>query len=122
MHQLSYEWDFGDGSPISTQQNPTHTFSSAVGTGTQNFTVTLTVEASNGCQDTYVSGILVKRIPDVELTDPISSFTNCSGDPTLDLSVFDAGTTTGNTNYTIDWGDGTPDWTGGTSPQGVNDL
>jgi gliding motility-associated-like protein len=118
----TYEWDFGDGSPISTQQNPTHTFSSAIGTGTQNFTVTLTVEASNGCVDTYVSGILVKRIPDVELTDPISSFTNCSGDPTFSLSVFDAGTTTGNTNYTIDWGDGTPDWTGSASPQGVNHV
>ncbi|MBX7051261.1 MAG: PKD domain-containing protein [Flavobacteriales bacterium] len=118
----TYEWDFGDGSPISTQQNPTHTFSSAVGTGTQNFTVTLTVTAANGCEDTYVSGILVKRIPDVELTDPISSFTNCSGDPTFSLSVFDAGTTTGNTNYTIDWGDGSSDWTGSSSPQGVNHV
>jgi gliding motility-associated-like protein len=115
-----YTWDFGDGSPTSNAQNPTHTFSSAIGTGNQNFTVTLTVEAANGCIDTYVAGVLIKRIPDVELTDPISNFTNCSGDPTFTTTVFDAGTTTGNSNYTIVWGDGSANWTGATAPSGVS--
>ncbi|MCF8371856.1 MAG: PKD domain-containing protein [Bacteroidales bacterium] len=41
---LSYEWDFGDGSPISTATNPAHTY-----TGFQNYTVTLNVTDQNGC-------------------------------------------------------------------------
>jgi PKD repeat protein len=40
---LSFEWDFGDGSPASSVTNPSHTFRF---TGT--FTVTLTVSNSLG--------------------------------------------------------------------------
>ena len=39
---LSYEWDFGDGSPISNQANPSHVFSAPAGVPTA-YTVTLTV-------------------------------------------------------------------------------
>ena len=42
---LSWSWDFGDGSPISTVQNPTHTFP-ALGTYTVELTV---VDAVTGC-------------------------------------------------------------------------
>jgi subtilisin family serine protease len=38
-----YSWNFGDGSPISNETNPTHVFN-----GDGNFTVTLTVTATNG--------------------------------------------------------------------------
>ncbi|MFM9985793.1 MAG: PKD domain-containing protein [Flavobacteriales bacterium] len=115
-----YTWDFGDGSPTSNAQNPTHTFSSAVGTGNASFTVTLTVEAQNGCTDTHTVTVTVRRIPDIELTDPITNFTQCSGDPTFALTVFDASTPATNTSYTINWGDATPNWTGATSPQGIS--
>lgn len=34
----SYKWDFGDGSPVSTEPNPTHTYETA-----GNYTVKLSV-------------------------------------------------------------------------------
>jgi PKD repeat protein len=46
---LNYQWNFGDGSPISTEQNPSHLFSSP---GV--FTITLTVTDSNGDVDVVV--------------------------------------------------------------------
>jgi glucose/arabinose dehydrogenase len=39
---LTYRWDFGDGSPLSTAANPTHTFSASNGVPTR-YVVTLTV-------------------------------------------------------------------------------
>jgi gliding motility-associated-like protein len=42
-----WTWDFGDGSAISTQQNPVHTYATA---GT--YTITLSVETANGCKST----------------------------------------------------------------------
>jgi glucose/arabinose dehydrogenase len=39
---LTYRWDFGDGTAIGTQMNPSHTFNAPVGVPTP-FTVTLTV-------------------------------------------------------------------------------
>ncbi|MFN0032668.1 MAG: PKD domain-containing protein [Flavobacteriales bacterium] len=114
-----YEWNFGDGTPVVTTTNATHTFSTAVGTGTQTFTVTLTVEAANGCTDTHTVNVTVNRIPDIELSDPITSFTQCSGDPTFPITVFDESTPATNSSYTIVWGDATPNWTGATSPEGV---
>jgi PKD repeat protein len=44
-----YEWDFGDGSTISTEQNPSHTYENA---GT--YSMSLTVTGSNGTKDTKV--------------------------------------------------------------------
>jgi len=46
---VSYVWNFGDGTPTSTQPNPSHTYA-AVGS----YTVTLTVTAANGCSNTIV--------------------------------------------------------------------
>jgi gliding motility-associated-like protein len=46
---LTYAWNFGDGSPTSTQQNPSHIY-----TGVGNFTVRLIVTDVNGCKDTLI--------------------------------------------------------------------
>jgi gliding motility-associated-like protein len=116
----TYEWDFGDGSPISTLTSPSHTFSTATGTGNANYTVTLTVTGANSCEDIFTASVAVRRIPDINLTDPISSFTQCSGAGTFTMSVFEEVTNTGATNFSIDWGDGTPGWSGATSPAGVS--
>ncbi|TKC10644.1 PKD domain-containing protein [Pedobacter polaris] len=40
----AWQWDFGDGTPISTEQNPKHIFNT-----TGNITVKLSVSAENGC-------------------------------------------------------------------------
>lgn len=40
----TYAWNFGDGSPINTNQNPTHTYATA-----GPFTVTLTITSASGC-------------------------------------------------------------------------
>lgn len=116
----TYEWNFGDGSPISTLTNPSHTFTTAVGTGNASFTVTLTVTGANGCEDSFSTTVNVKRVPDINLTDPISSFTNCSGDPSFSLTVFEEVASTGATSFSIDWGDGTPGWSGAGAPAGLS--
>jgi hypothetical protein len=51
----SWEWDFGDGSPVSTQQNPTHTF---VSLGT--FTVRLIADDGQ-CRDTTTTQVEVNN-------------------------------------------------------------
>ncbi|MEQ8910587.1 MAG: PKD domain-containing protein, partial [Vicingaceae bacterium] len=49
---LSYTWDFGDGSPTSSQTNPSHTF-----TGIGPFTVSLTASSGPGCDSTFVQQV-----------------------------------------------------------------
>ena len=53
-----WNWNFGDGSPISTVQNPTHPYS----TGGP-YTVTLAVVSTNGCVDTLSQVINVYYQP-----------------------------------------------------------
>ena len=43
---VAYEWDFGDGSPVSTEPNPTHTYAEA-----KPYTATLTVTYADGSKD-----------------------------------------------------------------------
>lgn len=52
----TYSWDFGDGSPASTQQNPTHTYA-ANGTYTVCLTVTNAGGSDTQCQPVLVDGI-----------------------------------------------------------------
>lgn len=56
----SYQWDFGDGSPIATTATPSHTYNSQ---GT--YTVTLTITTSTGCTETLSipSAVRVGTIP-----------------------------------------------------------
>ncbi len=72
---VSYQWDFDDGSPISTAVNPNHTFTLP---GT--YTVTLTVTVSNGVislSDTAEIDIIVTQtatntpVPPVETNTPV---------------------------------------------------
>ncbi|QEC42973.1 gliding motility-associated-like protein [Pseudobacter ginsenosidimutans] len=73
---ITYEWDFGDGSPKSTDANPTHTY-----TSTGAFTVTLTARNGSNCVSTYTtpsnSRVFVGK-PQPAITAPSSVCANTS--------------------------------------------
>lgn len=52
--QPTYQWDFGDGSPLSTQQNPSKTYTAM---GTYNWRLTTTVSSGGTNIDTVVGGV-----------------------------------------------------------------
>lgn len=58
---LTYEWNFGDGSPVSTVANPTHAY---VAAGI--YTVTLHVTNSDGCDNTKSMDITIHELPPVD--------------------------------------------------------
>ena len=122
---LTYSWNFGDpasgGSNTSTLANPTHLFQT-FGTGTQSFTVTLVVTNAAGCTASTNQTITVTRAPDPLLIDVNNSFKNCGGG-NFDMQVFDGTATGAISNYTIQWGDGSPDFSSGSFPGGgVNHM
>ncbi len=71
----SWAWDFGDGSPVSTSQNPNHCYLNA---GIYN--VTLTVSTSTGCSGTIVMPNYIQAY-----VNPIAVFT-ASPQPTTELN------------------------------------
>ncbi len=88
----SWSWDFGDGSAISTQQNPQHTYS---GGGT--YTAVLTV--SDGvCTSSLSQNVVVTTAPTVGFS---SSASICGS-----LNVQFTNTTTGANAYSWNFGDG----------------
>jgi glucose/arabinose dehydrogenase len=67
---LRYRWDFGDGSMVSTQANPSHTFTAPSGVPTS-FPVTLTVtDASNATAQATVLISANNTPPSVVITSP----------------------------------------------------
>lgn len=123
-NNCTYEWNFGDPASgpanTSTAFSPQHTFQ-AFGNGSQSFTVTLTVTGPGPgfCEDTHTMNVTVNSVPNPELTDPITGFAQCSGDLAFPVQVFDSSTPATNSSYSINWGDGSPVWTGTTSPQAI---
>lgn len=95
---VSWEWDFGDGT-TSTQQNPTHTYSS----GGQ-FNVTLRVRNSFGCTRT------ISRIKYIKLNEGVDadfSFNNPgSCQPPTTVNFTNLSTGTGTLSYQWSFGDG----------------
>ena len=78
----SWLWDFGDGSPTSPSQNPSHVYATA---GTYN--VTLTVTTDSGCISDPIANIVVTIdnrpeagfiVPDVCINDVATPFTDTS--------------------------------------------
>jgi len=94
----SWDWDFGDGSNHSSQQNPSHTY---LFPGTYN--VTLIVVNSNGCSNAVTKFIQVMQPPDAEF---VTSTQNCASSPVYftDQSFASQGYIT---QWTWDFGDGT---------------
>ncbi len=95
----SWYWDFGDplsgNTNTSTYQNPTHVFSSP-----GDYTVTLIVTNTQGCDDTITHDLSVSDAPDVSFT--MSSDTLCAN-----TQVSFAGTSTAQiSTWYWDFGDG----------------
>ncbi len=92
----AWTWNFGDGSPISNVQNPLHNYNS-IGT----YSVSLTVTASNGCNNSLVKNVTIKPSPVADFTAPVAcpgvqfSFNN--------ITLFPSGSIN---SYTWDFGDG----------------
>lgn len=94
----SWSWDFGDGTPASSQQNPSHTYAAA---GT--YTVKLTVASALGCQSTVAQQqVTVNPLPTANFTP--SAPACVTRDLTFtDNSIANVGTLT---KWTWNFGDG----------------
>jgi len=73
VYDLSYFWDFGDGS-TSTDKEPTHTYNTA-----GNYTITLIISNACQCADTVTTTIQVVNTPGPEIT-TLCIGTVCQGD------------------------------------------
>lgn len=121
---LTFTWNFGDPASgtnnTATGNTPKHMFT-ATGSGTTTYTVTLTSTNTAGCTSSSTQSVTVSNRPDASLTDQnlFSPFNNCSfassTNQIYDITVENTSSTlAANANYTINWGDGTPNFTGAT--------
>ncbi len=95
--QLSYLWDFGDGS-TATQRNPNHTYSSG-----GIFTVTLTVTDPGGLSDAGTTTATVNRPP---VANPNGPYTANLGQPIAFSSAGSSDPDGDTLTYRWDFGDG----------------
>lgn len=93
----TFQWDFGDGSAVSTQNSPIHLFSNTT-PFIQFYTTTLVVYSANGCTDTTSQQITAFPEPDFIITPSVD--TGCHA-----LSV-SFSPSNGGVIYNWDFGDG----------------
>ncbi|MDP4292289.1 MAG: PKD domain-containing protein, partial [Bacteroidota bacterium] len=125
ISDLSFDWDFGDGKPITNGQNVSHGFPVTPGsTHTQSFgspelpfhvVLTVTQISVNKVVATVTKDVIVRPAPIPILVDainPLKPFDNCASNPTVQNPNYtvtvnnqsqDVNTISG---YQIDWGDG----------------
>ena len=73
---VSYQWNFGDGQPFSTEASPSHQYS-----GAKDYTVTLTVKDDVGCASAISRTITVNENPATPvITFPRGGEVFCEGD------------------------------------------
>ena len=97
---VNWTWDFGDGSPSSSQnnaQNPTHAYALP-----GSYPVTLTVVTDNGCEATLTRNVTVEPVPnaDFEFTNVCEGFSSVYTDKS---SILGGGTIV---DYVWKFGDG----------------
>ncbi|MFN5416799.1 MAG: PKD domain-containing protein [Flavobacteriia bacterium] len=119
---LTFQWNFGNTASgvnnTSTNLNPIHEFISNGG-ATETFDVQLVATDVNGCTDTIVKTVTVRQTPGANLIDPNNGFRNCDGNA-FNMNVFDITPTLPPdvTNYTIQWGDGSANFSANSFPGG----
>ncbi|MBU6204485.1 MAG: hypothetical protein KJS45_03800, partial [Bacteroidetes bacterium] len=120
---LTYSWNFGNTASgvqnTSTQANPSHTFIAPNGGSNSSFTVLLTVTSTNGCTASSSQTVTVRQLPQASIQDfsDNSPFVNCGSSGQFNLPIDNNSTTVStNTNYQINWGDGTPNYSSPTLP------
>lgn len=110
---FSYKWDFGDGTTAAIN-NPNHVFT-ALGCGSQNFTVKLTVTDANGEINSVTKTVSVKQKPDLKFVDLNSPgttkpFERCGDNNSNPKYTVNVGNSSASvsciTSYHVDWGDG----------------
>ena len=98
---ISYEWDFGDGSPLFTTAslaNFTHDYTSY---GT--FNVTMTATHANGCQTVTTLVVIFEKFVSASMTLDLTEYSGCTPH---DMSTL-VNLSVNATNYVWDFGDGT---------------
>ena len=87
---------------------------------TSNYTVTVT--AANGCTATAQKTVTILLKPDAAIANYAPKpFTNCGGGATFNLVVDNiSNTTSTNSNYDINWGDGSADYNSSSPPTALN--
>ncbi|MCX7697435.1 MAG: PKD domain-containing protein, partial [Bacteroidales bacterium] len=104
---LTYQWDFGDGSPTSNAQNPSHAYNS-FGSGTQNYNVRLIITDNKDCKDTSYQVVTVKQRPNIDFFDS-RNWKHCAyGVIAKDTLIFQniSPGASDVASYYIQWGDG----------------
>jgi PKD repeat protein len=99
----TYSWDFGDGSPLETSANPSHTYAAA-----GDYTATLTVTDDSG--DTDSATVSVHAAANLAPT-AMAAGTPTSGKAPLDVAFSSAGSVDSDgtiASYSWDFGDGSP--------------
>jgi gliding motility-associated-like protein len=117
---LSFSWNFGDGTPPSTEKDPSHIFSTATGGGTKTFTVILKVTEIGLAPVSISKQVTIKEIPSLNVTsdktntdfENLKFFIVCENQPSEFTFYNAAGANEKNTLYQLDWGDGSPGFSG----------
>jgi PKD repeat protein len=119
----TYEWDFGDGSAHSTQQNPAHTYTSA---GSYSVTLTVTDSTAKTAIDNHLTITVTGGACTVGCTATVpatgtanqavsfaatASASNCGGSPTYAWTFGDGGTSSQQNPSHTYAAAGTYDWT-----------
>jgi gliding motility-associated-like protein len=94
----AWSWDFGDSSPLNTNQHPNHTYASY-----NTFTVTQIVTSNHACKDTVSKTVIVHPLPTALFS--LSNVCDGTAMPFTDMSTIPTGIIQ---TWQWDFGDTTP--------------
>ncbi|NJX15418.1 PKD domain-containing protein [Tamlana crocina] len=111
---FKYLWTFADDGSTSASENPSHRFN-ALGCGTRDINVSLTVTDANNESTTVTKTVPVQEKPNLSFYDidaeanftpPFDNCGNNTSNPAYTINVGNRSTGNCITSYDIDWGDG----------------